>query len=248
MKICLAAILAVTLVPTFASAEDKPVSGFELSFGFGLVGISGVYVGQKDELYPFPMIAVSRGKWSLSIPKGLQFHALQSATTNLTFALIYDPAPEMPNTALFAGLDRDDGAAFEVEASHDFGVFEIATTIQRDASQRHDGISGDISFGHNAFVGNTFIEGRLGANYLDENHSNFLYGVAADEVNALRGAYDLRASWTPFVEISAIVPINDETSLIGGFRHEQLSKEISRSPLIGTDERTTIGLTIVRSF
>jgi outer membrane scaffolding protein for murein synthesis (MipA/OmpV family) len=231
-----------------AAAESDPAPSFNLTYGVGLAGLSGVYVGQDDELIPFPVFVLSHGKWSLSIDKGIQFYALETATTTLSFAIVYEPTPEAPKTALFAGLNRDDGAALEIDVSHNFGAFDVAGTIKRDASQIHDGIAAEVSVGRTIAVGNAFVEGRLGGSYLDQNYGNYLYGVAASEANALRATYDVKANWSPYIEISATLPINDLTTIAAGFRHEQLSQEISDSPLVGSDERTTMGLSIIRTF
>ena len=248
MKTCLAAMLAAAILPTIAGAQDATGQDLTFTYGIGVVGLSGVYIGQDDELLPFPMLGVSYGQWSLSFAKGIEFQTIATPTTRLSFALLYDPNADMPDTQLFADLDREDGAAFEIERSHDFGIFDIAATVRRDVSQRHDGVSGDISLGRSTVIGQTLFEVRAGASYLDQNYGNAFYGVGASEANALRASYDLDASWSPFVEFSAIVPINDTASFVAGFRHEQLSKDISNSPLVDADERTTLGLTVIRTF
>lgn len=248
MKICLAAVMAVAVLPTFAGAQDASGRDLTFTYGIGVVGLSGVYVGQDDELLLFPVLGVSNGQWSLSIAKGLEFQAIATPTTRLSLALVYDAAADMPDTQLFAGLDREDGAAFEIEGSHDFGIFDVAAVVRRDVSQRHDGVSGDISIGHSTVIGQTLFEARAGASYLDQNYANAFYGVAASEANALRASYDPGESWSPFVEFSAIIPINDTASFVAGFRHEQLSDGITNSPLVDAEERTTLGLSVVRTF
>jgi outer membrane scaffolding protein for murein synthesis (MipA/OmpV family) len=145
-------------------------------------------------------------------------------------------------------LNRKDGAAFEIEGSHGFGYFDIAATARRDVSQRNDGISGDLSLGRSITSRQILIEGRFGASFLDQNYGNALYGVAASDANLLRDTYDLDANWLPFGELSAIIPMGDTTSLGAGFRHEQLSQEISNSPLVDAEERTTLGLSFIRTF
>lgn len=248
MKTYLIALTAAALLPSFGSAQDAADRGYTLTYGAGVAGLSGVYIGQDDELFAVPVLSATRGRWSLSLAKGLQFYAVQTATTDLSAALIYDPIFETPNTPLFAGLDRKDGAAFEIEGSHDFGLFDVSAKLTQDVSERHEGLSADLSLGHSFVVGQTLIEGRVGGSYLDEKSGAYLYGVAQNEANALRGAYAVAANWSPYVALTAIVPMNDTTALVAGFRHEQLSDEIANSPLVATDERTTMGLTIVRTF
>ena len=248
MRTYLIAMMATAILPTFVTAQDATDEGISFTYGAGVTGLSGVYVGQDDELLVFPVLAVSLGQWSLSFAKGIQFQAVQTATTDLSFALIYDPIFETPNTPLVAGLARKDGAAFEIEGSNDLGLFDISATLTQDVSERHEGLSADLSLGRSLMVGQTLVEGRVGASYLDEKSGTYLYGVAATEANTLRNAYAVAANWSPYVELTAIVPMNDTTSLVAGFRHEQLSDEISNSPLVETDERTTMGLSIIRTF
>jgi len=221
MKTCLATMVAAAILPTIAGAQHVTGQDLTFTYGVGVVGLSGVYVGQDDELLPFPVLGVSYGQWSLTIAKGIEFQAIATPTSRLSFALVYDPSADMPDTQLFADLDREDGVALEIEGSHNFGIFDIAATVRRDVSQRHDGVSGDLSIGRSTVIGQTLVEVRAVASYLDQNYGNALYGVGASEASALRASYSFDESWSPFVEFSAIVPINDTASFVAGFRHEQ---------------------------
>jgi outer membrane scaffolding protein for murein synthesis (MipA/OmpV family) len=103
MKTCLAAIMTVATLPTFATAQYAPSQGHTFTYGVGVVGLSGVYVGQDDERLPFPVLAASNGQWSLSFAKGIQFQALETSTTSLSFALVYAPAAATSNTLSLRG-------------------------------------------------------------------------------------------------------------------------------------------------
>ena len=92
------------------------------------------------------------------------------------------------------------------------------------------------------------VEASIGATFLDANYAGYLYGVANGEVTAARAAYAPGGNWTPRVEVSALYPVSQNTAVAGFFEHAILPDAISDSPLVGVDERTTIGLTWIRKF
>ena len=127
--LCLAVIW-----PAFGLAQETAIAsqrlsngdGIQLSLGVGVAGVSGVYAGQDDELIPFPLFAATYGPLTLDITKGLEFRLWENATTNVTAAVVYNSAPDLPDTALFADLDRDDWIGGELFITHDLGAFDIA--------------------------------------------------------------------------------------------------------------------------
>jgi outer membrane scaffolding protein for murein synthesis (MipA/OmpV family) len=249
MKKYLASIMLVAIFPAVCLAQSEPAPDFECTFGAGLVGISGVYVDQKDELFAFPLFSVSYKQFTLGILEGVQYRAVETENTNISFSLVYDLFLDRPDTTLFAGLDRKDTVSFEVAASHNFGVFDISGSVKRDILNKHEGLSAEVSVGRSILIKSVHLEGRAGASYLDGNYGSYLYGIGINEANSLRNAFTVDPSWSPFVQLSAAVPvIDDSTTLVGSFRHVELSKEISNSPLVGAGERTWFGLTIARRF
>ena len=221
---------------------------FQFSVGLGVVGLSGVYDGQDDELLPFPLLAATYGALTVDITKGLEVRLWENDTTRLSAGVVYNGAPDLPDTDLFDDLDRDDWVGGSLSATHDFGMFDVALSGQVDISDQHDGGDAELSVGRSFVMGRTLFEGRLGATYLDANQGNYLYGVATDEANDLRAAYDVKESWTPHVDLAVFYAVTDTTSVGGFFRHEEFPDEIAESPLLDTSERTTIGLTLVRTF
>lgn len=238
--------LAQDLDPTNENWIDG--NDVQFSIGFGLAGLSGLYEGQDDALLPFPLLRATYGPLTLDLTKGLEVRLWENDATRLAAAVVYNGALDLPDTALFEDLDRDDWIGGALSLTHDFGVFDIAVSGQVDVSDVHYGGNAELSVGRSLVVGRTLLEGRLGATYLDENQGNYLYGVADDEGNDLRAAYDVKESWTPHVDLSAFYGINANT-VVGGFvRHEEFPDEIADSPLLATGERTTFGLTLIRSF
>lgn len=250
-------LLCIAVIwPAFGLAQETATTnqglimgdGIQFSLGAGVAGVSGVYAGQDDELIPFPLLSATYGPLTLDITKGLEYRLWENATTKLAAAVVYNSAPALPDTALFSDLNRDDWIGGELSMTHDFGAFNVALSGQVDVSDEHNGGNAEISVGRSFIVGGTVIEGRLGTTYLDEAQGTYLYGVAEDENNALRQAYDVEDSWTPHIDLTVFHGITDNTGVGVSFRHEEFPDEIANSPLLETRERTTLGLTLITTF
>ena len=74
------------------------------------------------------------------------------------------------------------------------------------------------------------------------------YGAATSDANALLDAYNLNANWSSFVELATIVPVNETALFVAGFRREQLAQDISNTPFVNADARTTLGLSSICTF
>ncbi len=243
-----AAGLALALLLPQAAGAQETRDRVELTYGAGLVGVSGVYVGEDDALLPYPHLAATYGNLTVSLGGGVEYALWTGKATTLSAALTYEGAPDLPDTALFAGLDRDDWIAAELALTHDLGLVDLALGLRADVSGTHDGGAAEVSVGRGFALGTAVVEGRIGASYMDARLAGHLFGVAPSEATALRAAYAPGASWTPHLDLSILYPLPGGTMIGGFFRHEALPNSISRSPLVGADERTILGLNLVRQF
>lgn len=247
MRIRLALCSSVLLATSFGNAQDIP-EPFQLTFGMGLVRYTAPYIGSDAEVRPFPILTPTYGRWTEGLLESLSFTAVSSGPTQLDFGVRFMREPELPDTPLFSGLDRDDGFEPVAAASCTFPEFGIETKASADLSSAHDGFRADLSIGRSASLGGLLIEGRIGAEYLDGNYGLYLYRVSAGEANALRSADRVGSAWLPRLELSAARPMSDTTSLVGFVEHQWLSYEIHDSPLVDDDSLTTVGLTLNRRF
>lgn len=249
-------LLVLLLSPNLGSAEGLSSSqepfahppSFQLSYGAGLFGTSGVYVGEEDQLFAVPLLAITYRGFTANIAKGLEYRFFENENSAISTSLEYNNAPDLPDTALFDGLLREDWVSAGLYATHDFGYLNVAVSTQFDISGEHNGSNTEVSVGRTFELGRAIVEGRIGASYLDADQANYLFGVGTDETSSLREAYSVDASWSPHVELSVLYPLSEETAIGGFFKHEEFSKEIADSPLVGFEERTTIGITLSRTF
>ena len=112
--------LAQDLDPTNENWIDG--NDVQFSIGFGLAGLSGLYEEQDDALLPFPLLRATYGPLTLDLTKGLEVRLWENDATRLAAAVVYNGALDLPDTALFEDLDRDDWIGGALSLTHDFGV------------------------------------------------------------------------------------------------------------------------------
>ncbi|MEL6574078.1 MAG: MipA/OmpV family protein [Pseudomonadota bacterium] len=240
--------LVIAFLPLQVFAQEEPNLEYDLTYGISAVGLSGLYVGQEDEVFAVPLLVVTTGNWTFNLTEGVSYQVFDNGASRLSAGLSYAVPEDVPNTALYEGWTREAAVSANLNVQHDFGVFDVAANIATELTNEHGGTSGALSVGRGFVLGNVIVEGRYGAQYLDSASANYLYGVKSSESTAARSTYDVSDSWSAYTEVSLTVPLNEQTAMSGFLRHDNLSDAISRSPLVAENERTFVGLSIVRRF
>jgi outer membrane protein len=242
----LAIALSVAVAPGHATAQDTG-GGLALTFGAGLVASSGVYAGQDDEITPFPVIAASFGDWIVDA-RGVRYAAVATERTRVDIGLAYGFAPDLPDTPFFAGLDRDAHVELVATVTRRFDGFDIGAEVAGDVSSVHDGVRADLSVGRAVPLGGMRVEGRLGVEYLDADFAAHRFGVRPGEAAAGRPAYAPGRTVTPRLELSAALPFENGTTLVGFVEYRRLPDAIADSPLVAVRDQTSVGLMLMRRF
>jgi outer membrane protein len=247
MKLGYALFASALLGPGVALAQQTD-EGVTLTFGAGVAATSGLYVGQDDEVFPFPILMATYGDWTADLARGIRYAAVTTDRTRVEVGLAYRFGPDLPETALFDGMDRDGNIELVASIAHGFEAFDIAAEVGADVSSVHDGLRADLSVGRTVSVGLPQVRGRLGVEYLDADFGNHLYGVRPDEATSSRSAYSPGASLTPRIELSAALPFENGSSLVGFVEYRRLPDAVTDSTLVADRDQTSIGLSLMRSF
>lgn len=240
-------IVSALLAPGVALAQQAD-EGVTLTFGAGVAATSGLYVGQDDEVLQFPILMATYGDWTADLSRGIRYAAVTTDRTRVEVGLAYRFGPDLPETALFDGLDRDGNIELVASIAHGFEAFDIAAEVGADVSSVHDGFRADLSVGRTVSVGLIQVGGRLGVEYLDADFGNHLYGVRPDEATSSRTAYSPDETLTPRIELSAALPFENGASLVGLVEYRRLPDAVTGSPLVANRDQTSIGLSVMRSF
>lgn len=247
MKLGYVLIVSALLGPGTALAQQAD-EGVTLTFGAGVAATSGLYVGQDDEVLPFPILMARYGDWTADLARGIRYAVVTTDRSRVEVGLAYRFGPDLPETALFDGLERDGNIELVTSIAHAFEAFDIVAEVGADVSSVHDGFRADLSVGRTMAVGLFHVGGRLGVEYLDADFGNHLYGVRPDEATASRGAYSSGETLTPRIELSAALPFENGASLVGFVEYRRLPDAVTGSPLVADRDQTSIGLSLMRSF
>jgi outer membrane scaffolding protein for murein synthesis (MipA/OmpV family) len=240
-------IVSALLGPGVALAQQVD-EGITLTFGAGVAASSGLYVGQDDEVLPFPILMATYGNWAADLAGGVRYAAVSTDRTRVEIGLAYRFDPDLPQTALFDGLDRDGNIELVASIAHGFDGFDIAADVGADISSVHGGLRADVSIGRTVAVGVFHVGGRLGVEYLDGDFANHLYGVSPDEATSIRSVYSPGETLTPRIELSAALPFENGATLVGFVEYRRLPDAIVDSPLVADRGQTSIGLSLMRNF
>lgn len=209
-------------------------------------GTQSPYVGGEDSADFIPYIAYETDRFHIGIDE-ISYDVID--TGNLDVSVMLDPrfAPDLPNTALFDGLRRDDAYEVGVAASYSFGATTAGLSVQRDVSGAHNGLAGKLSFGYEAEVGPVALDLTAGVKLRDAKLNNYLYGVAEDEVTADRSAYKMGDTVNAFAEVTALMPLSENMYLLGEVTYSDLGKAVD-SPLVDRDNQTDILIGVLFQF
>ncbi|MEL7181440.1 MAG: MipA/OmpV family protein [Pseudomonadota bacterium] len=225
-----------TLAFIAASLAAPPV----LAEGGWIVGIiagggQDPYVGADDSVGAIPYIAYETEKFHIGLDE-FRYYAYDDGSLSIDAFLTPQFAPDMPDTALFAGLERDDTVDAGISATYNFGQMYALASVQGDITGEYDGFSGQVALGYEAEIGRLTVDASAGIEYRDANFNNYLYGVSAAEATASRAAFDMSDTTNAFAEISATIPVGAQSFLIGAVSYADLDDAV-KSPLVEDDSQ-----------
>lgn len=239
-----ACMALLTLSGQVSLAEEKEW-GFALGAGVGVS--NSLYEKNKTEVGFLPIAVINWNNVSLSAD-GLEYAFFDNDALSLAASLNYRGKPDFPNKPKFAGLKRKGSVEGGLSGSYDFGYFDVEASFTHDISSHHKGYAAEIGIGKSFTMGDTIWHAGLGAEYQDKKLSQHLYGVSSAEANSLRAAYTTKGSWSPFVELSVMMPIDKHSQIFGFAEYKHLSDEIKDSPLVEAKHEAGIGIGYVYSF
>jgi len=119
--------------------------------------------------------------------------------------------------------------------------FEIEGAYLTDVSDTSDGDSAYIKFRYALVKSSQWqVTGQLGFEYLDDDVTDYYFGVPADEATAQRPAYSPDEEWNTSVGLVATYSFNPSWLAMGGVSYTVLGDEIDDSPIVEEDKYTSV--------
>lgn len=209
---------------------------------------SGLYSGDSAEFGLVPYLAYDRGNLHIAVD-GLHYRVAEGDALSLSIGFAPRFGPDFPDTALFAGLDRDDTIEATLKGSFQLtsGV-ELSAGLKYDILSEHGGYEANLTVGRSVPLSGVIVESQLGFRHRSSDLNDYLVGVSPSEVNSGRSAYSPGATTSPFATLSLTLPVSERTALVGNASFDYFGDAYRDSPLVSKRWTTSIGLGVAHSF
>ncbi|MCF2870340.1 MipA/OmpV family protein [Octadecabacter sp. G9-8] len=234
------------LVATSVTAATPVFAEGDWIVGLLLDGSQSPFVGGQDSVQALPYIAYETGRLHIGIDE-ISYALVDSGRFDLSVMLDPRFAADLPDTALFDGLKRDDAFEAGFAASYAFGDASANLSVQHDVSGVHDGLAAKLSLSHEAQLGAVGLDFTAGVKFQDSDLNNYLHGVATADVTADRAAFEMDNTINAFAQMNALMPISDNAFLLGEVTYTDLG-EAADSPLVNRDHIADVTLGLLFQF
>lgn len=260
LKMCLPALILGSVTVAYAQ-EDR---GATLIAGGGIGANFEPYLALEDSatLVPVPVLAYQGKRFSFS-GKSLSVRAAQFGKVEFSGLLDYRfQGYDADDSPALAGMDDRDGTLEAgVRADLDLGgQVDLSAQVMFDVLGNHGGyeVRGTASY----TIGEgpaTRVTPFVGVVLRSEDLANYYYGVDADEASIItdpalgaapfnRFAYAPGETLSPVIGVSVRQALSPKWLVFGNASHEFLPAEVTDSPIVDSDSRTSVGIALARVF
>lgn len=227
--------------PVFTKQEDGT---YGLKVGLNVQYANGGYDTDKDVMV-LPSIFYDNGR-VYARGSQLGIYAINNDTSELS-AYFQPGGPRFENKDANGSLallsDRDWSGMLGLSYMYKSPIGGFRGQVATDTFDNSDGTTAKLTYLAKINANKWTIYPSAGVEWVDEKYNDYYYGVSAkDSVETGVPAYDPDASFSPFINVSAMYDINDDWGIFLGQDLAYLSSEQGDSPM--SDGRTTYSTTI----
>lgn len=218
------------------------VSAGEFSLGVSVSADSEIYEDAGSSLSVFPNISYE-GEYGLieGNTAGLYVFGQQYGewTVGAAAILSYNfVGYESSDADILRGMrDRKNytgaGLAFNVNMLS----FDIDVALEKDVSNRHDGINGVLTLTHTWFINDLVFSPYIGGSYQSANYIDYYYGVSPSEVIVGRTEYVGQSAVSGLVGFELSLPFSKHCIFSHGVQLTRPGSAITESPLVDEDNK-----------
>ena len=252
-------------LPTIAFAMEQPQRPAQsgkpqgLSVGLGAVGSTGIYVGEKTEIIPVPVISYESDRFfirGLSAGAALYGNRIFSvnaiANVNMMNLDVGDlNTQKLSNQGISKAQleDRDRSVDLGVEANMRKPYGTLSVQALQDVGGASEGA--ELRFNYQYFWRidpQLSLIPSVGVEWLSEKRANYYYGILDSEVARGVEAYRPDDVFTPNVSLAASYALNEKVNLFGVATHKFLPNKVQDSPLVDQNSQTNFFMAVNYKF
>lgn len=226
----LAAALSLALALAAPAIAQEGPPGFSLGVAGNLA--TSPFIGEDDAATALPLIQF-RGQGFTIGTTGAFVTLFDSPDGRLEAVLTPRfSALDDPDAPALAGIDRDVTADLGLRYTFSIGPrTDLRATILQEVTGEHDGQELDLRISQGVQAGLP-LSLFAGAAWRSADLSQYLYGVYGAEALPGRPAYDPGATLTPYIGLSAVLPLGANAALVGNLRADYFGDAITDSPIV----------------
>ena len=252
-------------IPTLAFAEQQPQRPAQtgkpqgLSVGVGVVGSSGIYIGEKTEIIPVPVIAYESERFfvrGLSAGAALYGDRVFSVNAIANVNMMNLDVGELSTRQLAEkGIskaqleDRDRSVDLGVEASmrKPYGI--ISAQALHDVGGASEGAELRLNYQYFWRIDPRLsLIPNVGVEWLSDKRANYYYGILNSEVARGVDAYRPDQVFIPHVSLGANYVINEKVNVFGVAMQKFLPNKVQDGPLVDQSSQTNFYMAVNYKF
>ncbi len=252
-------------IPTLAFAEKQPQRPAQtgkpqgLSVGLGAVGSSGIYIGEKTEIIPVPVIAYESERFfvrGLSAGAALYGDRVFSVNAIANVNMMNLDVGELSTRQLAEkGIskaqleDRDRSVDLGVEASmrKPYGI--ISAQALHDVGGASEGAELRLNYQYFWQIDPRLsLIPNVGVEWLSDKRANYYYGILNSEVARGVDAYRPDQVFIPHVSLGANYVINEKVNVFGVAMQKFLPNKVQDGPLVDQSSQTNFYMAVNYKF
>lgn len=261
-KIGLSTLLCI---PTMALAAEEKIEKGQinkpqgLSLGIGVVGNSGIYVGEKTEITPIPVISYETEHFFIrGLYAGAELYRDRMVTINaIANVNMMNLDVDDLSTEKLAAKNIDKSQLEDRDRSVDLGLESIVRVPYGLFSfQAVNDIGGaskgaELRFNYQYFwrinPKLTLIP-NLGVDWLSNKRANYYYGILDSEVARGVEAYQPNHIFIPHVSFGASYALTDKVRFSGVAMQKFLPSKVEDGPLVDKNSLTNFYMALTYKF
>ncbi len=256
MLILVFLIVEMLSLPSFGQGRPAFTKGKRPSFkqsgylaGPGMIISNKPYKGMKTETKFFPFVMYQKDNFYFRGPRiGYKFYNKENlsidAIVNWRFG-----GYEKEDSPVFTGMDDRDMTA-ELGAVFSFRNKKNVTRFSflNDVMGKHKGQILGLSYGKTIMKKKMILMPSIGLNWLSDDYVDYYYGVKTTEATATRAAYKPSAAINPYIALNVSYRLKKGWNIFSMIRYEKLDSEISDSPIVDKENKSSFMFGLMKKF